>query len=86
MTLLSVKQVTERVPLSPDAIYRAVHRGELPGFKVCGRLMVDEGDLLAWVEAGRVRVDGRSVVPTERLRLRRGRRGTVVLGDEDRAA
>jgi excisionase family DNA binding protein len=86
MTLLSVKEVTQRVPLGPDAIYRAISRGELQAFKRCGRVMIDETDLAAWVEAGRVRAERRAV-PTEPLRLSRGRRGAArVIDDEASAA
>jgi excisionase family DNA binding protein len=83
--MLSVKEVTQRVPLGPDAIYRAISRGELQAFKRCGRVMIDEADLAAWVEAGRVRserqggADGAVAVAARPARpgARRRRRGRM---------
>ena len=41
---------------SRTMVYKLVSRGELPGFRVGRRLVLDKADVLAFLEAHRVRV------------------------------
>lgn len=82
---LTIAQVCERVPLSRDSIYRAIRRGELPASERCNRLLVAEDELSAWLAAGRVTPGRREPLPTQPLRIQRGRRGTARLVEDDAA-
>lgn len=52
---ITPKEVAALERLSPDAIYRAIARGDLPARKVCGRLRVDRSDYEEWKHRHRVR-------------------------------
>jgi excisionase family DNA binding protein len=52
--MLSVAQVAQRCGVSPDAVRRAIRRGDLPASKVFGRIRIAEKDLDAYIQAGRV--------------------------------
>jgi len=49
--LLTLGQVCERVQLSPCAVRRAIHRGELRAHKLGGRLRIPQAALDEWVRA-----------------------------------
>lgn len=49
---ISPEEAADRTPLSRKAIYGAIRRGELRAAKRCGRWMISEADLEAWIGAG----------------------------------
>lgn len=69
-TWLSPEQVAERTPMSRKAVYGAIRRGELRASKRCGRWMVLEHDLDAWVAAG-VPEPAKQLIPPPVARPRR---------------
>jgi excisionase family DNA binding protein len=48
------EQVAKRTGLSRKAIYRAIERGELPAYRLCGRLRIHPDDEQTWLEHNRV--------------------------------
>lgn len=52
--MLSVEQVAQQCGVSQDVVRRAIRRGDLPATKVFNRVRVDEDDLAAYIEQGRV--------------------------------
>lgn len=48
------EQVAQRTELSRKAIYRAIERGELTAYRLCGRLRITPSDEQAWIENNRV--------------------------------
>ncbi len=52
--LLTIAEVAEHVRLRPEAVYRAIRRGELQASKLGGRLRVRPSALDAWIEGQRV--------------------------------
>ncbi len=48
------EQVAKRTGLSRKAIYRAIERGELTAFRLCGRLRIHPDDEHNWIENNRV--------------------------------
>jgi excisionase family DNA binding protein len=44
------EQIAQRTGLSRKAIYRAVERGELTAYRLCGRLRIHPDDEQAWIE------------------------------------
>jgi excisionase family DNA binding protein len=59
--MLSPKDVAEECGLRPRAIYNAVSDGELPAYRLRGRLRITRPDLDAWIAKNRVQP---SDVPT----------------------
>jgi excisionase family DNA binding protein len=53
--LMSPQSIAELTGLSYDTVRRAILRGELPGFKVGGKLRVRESDYEGWAYARPVR-------------------------------
>jgi excisionase family DNA binding protein len=51
---LSVAEVAERVGRDQQAVRRAIDRGDLVAFRVCGRLIVYESDFEKWLDRCRV--------------------------------
>jgi hypothetical protein len=51
---MSVAEVAGRVGRDHQAVRRAIKRGELVAYLVCGRLNVYESDFQAWHEACRI--------------------------------
>jgi excisionase family DNA binding protein len=51
---LDKKQAAEIVSLNPKTIERLVHRGELSGFRLAGKIRIRQADLYAWIESQRV--------------------------------
>lgn len=72
MSLLTVDQVAEEVGLSRDAVYRAIHDGQLSASKLRGRLRVSPAAVTAWVDAATV-VPTADVVRIDRVPQRRRR-------------
>ena len=48
------EQIAQRTGLSRKAIYRAIDRGELTAYRLCGRLRIHPDDEHAWIESGRI--------------------------------
>jgi len=48
---LTVRQVAEYLNVDTKVIYRLVHAGDLPGFKVAGTWRFKREDIDAWIEA-----------------------------------
>lgn len=53
-TLLSPEEVAGAVGLTVRSIYKAVREGELPAFKLRGRLRIRQEDVEAWLDQARV--------------------------------
>lgn len=47
---LTLTQAVEAVPFSKATLRRAIHSGDLPAYKPCGRIVVRRDQLRAWVE------------------------------------
>lgn len=58
--LLSPREVAERTGLSYHAVLRAIHRGELPAFRLCGRIRIRPSDVEAWMRDHRIEQQGES--------------------------
>ncbi len=56
-------QVARHTGLSRKAIYRAIERGDLRAYRLCGRLRIKPDDEQAWLEANRVTVAAGPVEP-----------------------
>lgn len=54
---LTVREVAASVGLSYHAVLRAVHRGEVRAYKMCGRVRFRKEDVLAWIEACQVELE-----------------------------
>jgi excisionase family DNA binding protein len=48
--LLTITEVCDRVQLRPDAVYRAIRRGDLQASKLGGRLRIRPQALEAWID------------------------------------
>src|SRR3954452_1929026 len=59
--LLCPRDVAERTGLSYHAVLRAIHRGELPAFRLCGRIRIRPTDVDTWVEEHRIEQRGASL-------------------------
>jgi predicted DNA-binding transcriptional regulator AlpA len=62
---LNLAGVMEITPFSAPTIRSAERRGELPAYRVCGRLLFRLSDVLEWIEKGRTAP--RRVPPPELL-------------------
>jgi excisionase family DNA binding protein len=51
------QEVADRVGLSYHAVLRAIHRGELAAYKLCGRVRLRKEDVLAWIEQARIELE-----------------------------
>lgn len=51
---LTPEQVAQRTGLSRKAIYRAIDRGQLTAYRLCGRLRIRTEDEHDWIEQSRV--------------------------------
>jgi excisionase family DNA binding protein len=60
---MSVQDVAMSVGLSYHAVLRAVHRGEIRAYKICGRVRLRGSDVRAWIDESRLTVEPR--VPPE---------------------
>jgi excisionase family DNA binding protein len=59
---LTVRQVAEYLNVDTKVIYRLVHAGDLPGFKVAGTWRFKREDINAWIEAQKRRTPSEPVV------------------------
>lgn len=60
---LSAREVADAIGLSYHAVLRAVHRGELAAYKLCGRVRLRKADVLAWIESSRVELEREAAQP-----------------------
>ena len=58
--LLCPREVATRTGLSYHAVLRAIHRGELPAFRLCGRIRIRPADVDRWIEGHRIQTEGAS--------------------------
>lgn len=77
-TLLTVKEISSRLRVSPDTIYRAVRMGQLPALRVLGSIRFNLNDVERAIAINRM--------PLERPETHadRVRRARAVLGVEER--
>jgi excisionase family DNA binding protein len=52
--LLNLHDAAARVGLKHLALRRAINRGELEAFKLCGRIRIDSAELDRWIESNSV--------------------------------
>jgi nitrogen PTS system EIIA component len=57
--LLTAREVAELLSFSSATVQDWAERGEIPGYKLAGRLRFRESEVLAWLEERRL-VTGRS--------------------------
>jgi excisionase family DNA binding protein len=62
--LLCPRDNATRAGLSYHAVLRAIHRGDVRAFRVCGRIRVRPADVDAWIEASPVVVEGENFSPS----------------------
>lgn len=62
------EQVARHTGLSRKAIYRAIARGQLAAYRLCGRLRIRPEDEQAWIEQNRVTVELRPDPPAAQPR------------------
>jgi excisionase family DNA binding protein len=90
MKLLSPRQVAERSGLSTDAVYRAIHRGELRASRVCdgSRLRIREDDFERWIAANLVEPKSPPQARGRRTSGRPAKRGSLraLMASEEGAA
>lgn len=53
-TFLTADELALVLRCQPEKVYRLAARGELPSYKVEGRRLFDEGEVLRWLESRRV--------------------------------
>lgn len=54
---MTVQDVAGCLGLSYHAVLRAVHRGEVRAYKICGRVRLRRSDVRAWIEESRVAIE-----------------------------
>jgi excisionase family DNA binding protein len=59
VSLLDVRCVANRLGLSTKAIRGLIARGELPAYKVAGRIRIDPADVDGYLATARIRADVR---------------------------
>jgi excisionase family DNA binding protein len=57
-TFLTVDELASVLRCQPEKVYRLAARGELPSYKVEGRRLFNEGEIVQWLETQR---DGSSL-------------------------
>lgn len=63
MSDLSPREVAVALGVSRAAVYRLIEDGELPAYKVRGRLRIEPGEVRAFKQRNRVRPRNRHRVP-----------------------
>ena len=53
-TFLTADELALVLRCQPEKVYRLAARGELPSYKVEGRRLFDEGEVVRWLESRRV--------------------------------
>jgi excisionase family DNA binding protein len=87
-SLLDVRCVAARLGLSTKAVRGLVARGELPAYKLAGRIRIDPADVEAYLAAARIRGDARLVRRHDDIAVERGTSGGLraVFRNSDAAA
>ena len=65
-SLLDVRCVANRLGLSTKSVRGLILRGELPAYKVAGRIRIDAADLSAYLAAARVQPSLHDIGPPAR--------------------
>jgi excisionase family DNA binding protein len=52
-TFLTVDELAAVLRCQPEKVYRLAARGELPSYKVEGRRLFDQAEIVRWLEAQR---------------------------------
>lgn len=53
-TFLTADELALVLRCQPEKVYRLAARGELPSYKVEGRRLFDQGEVVRWLESRRV--------------------------------
>ena len=53
-TFLTADELAALLRCQPEKVYRLAARGELPSYKVEGRRLFDQGEVVRWLESRRV--------------------------------
>ena len=53
-TFLTADELAPLLRCQPEKVYRLAARGELPSYKVEGRRLFDQGEVVRWLESRRV--------------------------------
>ena len=53
-TFLTADELAVVLRCQPEKVYRLAARGELPSYKVEGRRLFDQGEVVRWLESRRV--------------------------------
>jgi excisionase family DNA binding protein len=53
-TFLTADELAVVLRCQPEKVYRLAARGELPSYKVEGRRLFDQGEVMRWLESRRV--------------------------------
>ena len=61
-TFLTVDELAAILRCQPEKVYRLAARGELPSYKVEGRRLFDQAEVLGWLEGRRARVRSEALV------------------------
>ena len=59
--LFAVQQVARILGLHPKTIYAYVERGEMPHYKIGGRIRFDPAQVMKWLQAREVEYNARRV-------------------------
>ena len=62
--LLCPREVAAQTQLSYHAVLRAIHRGELPASRLCGRIRIRPSDVERWIEEHRIGQRGTNFPPS----------------------
>lgn len=54
--LISLREISERTGLTQVQLRKAISRGDLAAFEISGRFMIDEAEVVRWLETKRVNV------------------------------
>jgi excisionase family DNA binding protein len=87
-SLLDVRCVAQRLGLSTRAVRGLIARGELPAYKVAGRIRIDPDDVAGFLAEVRIRGDARSIAQRHAPAVARGASGGLraVFRNSDAAA
>jgi len=62
---LTPQDVAASTGLSYHAVLRAIHRGEVVAYKLCGRVRLRKEDVLEWVDGARIELERRGLPDME---------------------
>jgi len=66
---INVNGVEEKYDISKSRIHKATHFRELNYCKIFGRIVFDEDDVIAWVEAHTVNIKAKKDLEMEAMRI-----------------